>query len=331
MRNGSRALSAVLACMLLAACAKERGEGETPDEAGLRKAYERGPVSVVMTLDRTTLTIADRLSLALEVTTDEAYEAELPGLGEKLESFGIVDYHTSRPELVEGNRTRITRSYVLEPFLSGEYTVPPMTITFRARAGDGEPHELETEAVTVQVTSLLPEQFTDLDIHEIAPPVALPRTRGRWAWAAAVCAAAGLAAGGWILWRRRRRQEAEAVRRRIPAHERAYRALEALVRQDLVAKGEVKRFYQGVSDILRRYIEDRFGLHAPEQTTEEFLEDVRGRGALPPEHHGLLETFLVHCDLVKFAELQPSNEDIQKTFDSCKAFIEATKEKHDAL
>ena len=32
-----------------------------------------------------------------------------------------------------------------------------------------------------------------------------------------------------------------------------------------------------------------------------------------------------HCDLVKFAEHSPTNEDIQKTFDACKEFILETE------
>ena len=47
----------------------------------------------------------------------------------------------------------------------------------------------------------------------------------------------------------------------------------------------------------------------------------------PDNYKPLLNTFLKHCDLVKFAEYQPSKEDIQKTFDSCKAFIEGTQER----
>ena len=44
------------------------------------------------------------------------------------------------------------------------------------------------------------------------------------------------------------------------------------------------------------------------------------------KYKALLNTFLNHCDLVKFAEYQPQTDDIQKTFDSCKAFIEETKD-----
>jgi hypothetical protein len=47
---------------------------------------------------------------------------------------------------------------------------------------------------------------------------------------------------------------------------------------------------------------------------------------LAREHQLLLAQFLRHCDLVKFAELQPTEAEIQETFDACKAFILETRE-----
>ena len=68
------------------------------------------------------------------------------------------------------------------------------------------------------------------------------------------------------------RRKAGAEREeKIPAHEQAYRELERLLARELIEKGQVKEFYAGVSGVLRRYIENRFGLKAPERTTEEFL------------------------------------------------------------
>ena len=76
---------------------------------------------------------------------------------------------------------------------------------------------------------------------------------------------------------------------------------------------------------MRQYIENRFGLHAPERTTEEFLDELRSSDALEEKFRPLLEEFLTHCDLVKFAEFQPTTADIQKMFDTTKQFIEATR------
>jgi hypothetical protein len=62
-------------------------------------------------------------------------------------------------------------------------------------------------------------------------------------------------------------------------------------------------------------------LRAPEETTEEFLADLRRSDALIPVHRNLLAAFLNACDLVKFAAHQPAMADIQTAFDHVKRFI----------
>ena len=221
---------------------------------------------------------------------------------------------------------RESQTYELEPFLSGDYVIPPMAFRFRKKDGsEDEGHELVTEEIAVVVSSLLPEDAENLEIHEIAPPVELPKPLPVWLWPlVGALGAVLIAALAMILWPRRKGGTVAVPRR--PAHEIAFDALEKLVADDLAAKGELKEFYQRISDILRHYIEDRFGLHAPERTTEEFLAELGSGRALQADHKPLLGRFLQHCDLVKFAEHQPTRDDIQETFDSCKNFIIETKE-----
>ena len=79
--------------------------------------------------------------------------------------------------------------------------------------------------------------------------------------------------------------------------------------------------FSAIRRILRRFLENRYGLHAPEQTTEEFLADLRARDTLDAGRKALLGEFLQHCDLIKFANQTPTNDQIQRTFDTCKRFI----------
>jgi hypothetical protein len=130
-----------------------------------------------------------------------------------------------------------------------------------------------------------------------------------------------------LIMRRRRLSAREEEIIRIPPHETALSALDDLAAEDLPGSGLIKLFYQRVSSILRTYIEDRFGLRAPEQTTEEFMISLRESSTLPQQYQSLLETFLTHCDLVKFAELKPNEIEIKKTFESCRAFIVGTIER----
>ena len=311
------------AALLFASCAQEEAV-TVGSEYAIDEQYERGPMTLTLRIDRKELSIAERLHLSLNVLVDEGYEVDMPGFGEKLEQFAIVDFSDTPPKLAEEGRVALSRTYTLEPFLSGDYTIPPMTLHFWERDGDvpeEERHEIETEEVTVKVTSLLPEDLAELAIKDIAGPVEIPVT-SRWRTVALVLMVVlAVACGaGYFLWRRLTRQREEKLVR-IPPHDQAFQALEALLARQLIEKGEFKEFYIGVSDVLRRFIENRFGLHAPERTTEEFLYELQDSPALDAAQKAVLRSFLTHCDLVKFAEHRPANEEIQQTFDTCKQFI----------
>jgi len=315
--------------VLLCSCAGNKKGADAPaaapEDTGICKTYERGPVTVTVRTNRKEVTIAERLELTLEADAEEGQEVKLPAFGEKLEQFGIVDYRTSQPELVGKGRVRLRKSYVLEPFLSGTYKIPPMTVEFWKKGDDANPHQIETEELEVHVKSLLPEDLSNLTIADIAPPLELPRPPLRWAWGAVAVGVLVVGLLWWLLWwEHRRRRPGEIAH--IPAHEIAYMELQRLVSENLIEKGEIKLFYLKISGVLRRYIENRFRLHAPERTTEEFLAELGTGEVLEGKHRTLLRTFLTHCDLVKFAEHQPSTAEIQQTFDSCKAFIAETEE-----
>ncbi len=320
----------VLICVLsFVSCKKDEAAdtSEKEKDTGIHEKSERGPATVFLDIDHKEITIADRLKLDISVTIDEDYEIKLPGFGEKLEQFGIVDYHTTQPELLNGSRKKITRSYVLEPFLSGNYAIPPMEVKFWKKGEEKTGlHKIETSEAEIKVKSLLPEDLKNVKLNEIKPPVDFPRSYVIWMWTGIAVAVICILVVLIVIIKKRKKAHIESIEARILAHELAYEELKKLIAEDLPGQGSIKLFYQRLSGILRRYIENRFGLHAPEQTTEEFLADLESSQDFADPYKVLLKTFLYNCDLVKFAEHQPQTEDIQKTFDSCKAFIEETKE-----
>jgi len=321
----------LLCVLVLLSCQTKEHSGMTEknDEMGIHKIYERGPLTVIFDIDRKEISIADRLNLHIQAISDEGYEVELPGFGEKLEQFGIVDYHTTRPELTENNKTKITCSYILEPFLSGDYTIPPMKIRCWKKEEKGsDKHEIETTQIVIKVASLLPDKMEEMKLHDIKSPVDLPRSYTLWIWSGIIGSA--IAVFGLITFgilRKRRHVQMAYAEQMIPPHELAFKELEQLSSEHLIEKGKIKLYYQRISDILRRYIESRFGINAPEQTTEEFLEGLDTQHNFPDKYNVLLKNFLTYCDLVKFAEHQPANEDIANTLESCKEFISETEPK----
>ena len=80
-------------------------------------------------------------------------------------------------------------------------------------------------------------------------------------------------------------------------------------------------YFVELTAIVRRYIERTTGIHAPEQTTEEFLREISRANTFGREENERLKDFLESADLVKFAAYRPRREDIQESFQRAEVFI----------
>jgi hypothetical protein len=153
------------------------------------------------------------------------------------------------------------------------------------------------------------------DIHDIKGLVPLSRN---WWWLLIPVAVLALA---YLLWRRRHPRDTTQALPPPTPYELAIRALQQL-------RGEnppVEEFYTRLSDIVRHYLEGRFHLHAPEQTTEEFLYEVSENNVLTQEHKDLLGAFLQESDLVKFARHHPEQADVQRALEAAEKFVRDTQ------
>jgi len=316
-------------CGLLLVCTgcekTTENKGQTK-EFEIDKEYQRGPLTVHVRVDKAKATIADTILLELEATIEPGFEAQMPKVDKVLENFGIVDWDNLGDKLDENNNVVSRYRYRLEPFLSGTFPIPAFTFQFTdVNSPEEKTHELTTEPIDIEVTSLLGEQRAELKIAEIEGVVDVPAKPSYWwIWLLVLLGIVAVA----IFWFNRRSQQVkELVRIFKPAHEIAYERLRTLIEQDLVKTGKIKEFYERISDILRHYIEHRFNLRAPERTTEEFLAELASANILGKPDSERLAEFLQHCDLVKFAKYNPTTEQIQRTFDLVKDFIETTKSK----
>ena len=88
----------------------------------------------------------------------------------------------------------------------------------------------------------------------------------------------------------------------------------------------MERFFVKISAIVRRYLEDRFDLHAPELTTEEFLAVAGNSADLTHAHQELLRDFLQQADLIKFAGVNATDADIQRSAELAIRFLEETRQ-----
>ncbi len=80
-------------------------------------------------------------------------------------------------------------------------------------------------------------------------------------------------------------------------------------------------FSIAVSDVLRSYIGAQFGLHAPQQTSPEFLAAISNSPRFSDSDRRLLAEFLERCDLIKFARIDADTRDSGRLIESAMSFV----------
>jgi hypothetical protein len=80
-----------------------------------------------------------------------------------------------------------------------------------------------------------------------------------------------------------------------------------------------------VSDILRNFIEQQFGIRAIRQTTFEFLNEASRSTQFDLARQEGLRHFLVACDEIKFARVNAGQAESEALFEQASAFVEEVK------
>jgi len=289
---------------------------------------EKGALDVSAALDKESAAIGDKIKYTITVVTAKDTEVQFPEFDETLGGLTIKDFGSSERDSFR--KKTLLRWYLLDTYLPGEYTIPKTVVKYKT-VKDTDWLESQVNEVKIEIKSLL-ETFPDAsDIRDIKGPISFP-AKVLFSIIVTLMALLLLAAviKGVILAIKKTREKEEFIPPKLP-HEVAYERFEELKNKDLIASGKIKEFYIELSDILRHYIEDRFGLRAPEMTTEEFLQKAKDTGKLKTAHKNILREFLFHCDLVKFAKYGPSEEEIESSFESSVKLVDQTKEEEKAV
>jgi len=89
---------------------------------------------------------------------------------------------------------------------------------------------------------------------------------------------------------------------------------------------EVETCFVKLTDVVRQYLEKRFRINAPQQTTYEFLAELnKPDGALPENQRPFLREFMTAADLVKFAKLPPDEHTLSVALDKAEALVAETR------
>lgn len=191
----------------------------------------------------------------------------------------------------------IRGSVVLAPFEEGDFHLPPMLVQ---RQLDGKIDTLRFETPEFHVAEF-PLDSARLAENALAPLARYPLTYAElfpWLAGADILLIALIVA--IVLWRRRARREEEKPSE--PAHITALRKLDTYRGNQYWAPEKQKGFYSGVTDALKNYIESRFGVDAPEMTTAEVFDALKGDKDISPELFGETRELFETADFVKFAK-----------------------------
>jgi hypothetical protein len=321
------ATTALIATMLLSGCSVSRTSNTTasssPENAIERKA-EKGPVKLFVRVTPREPRLSDLVDMEVTVESQPDVEIKPPAFGQAVGDFIVRDY-TERP--VESGAGNVRRfHYQLEPAHAGKHLIRSVSIEFVDKRPNserrGEPVLIETDPLEVNVTSELGGEAPSLaNLEPMVDPRPVPQTVAV-GWLVGAALAVVLAIVAVIVFRRRKRRPIEP-RRRTP-EEIAQEALALLLVENLPARGLVKEFYLRLTGIVRQYVEDTTGIRAPEQTTEEFLRDMRSRNVFPRERSARLAEFLEAADLVKYAGQRPEEGQIDQAVARAHEFVNAT-------
>jgi hypothetical protein len=285
------------------------------------------PPAIHAALDTTAAQVGSRLQLSLEVDEASGWLVEPPTEQLDLGTFRVRA--VERIPVPAGQAFRL----VVVPLAAGEQT---LAVRLTAHGPEGRQEEVVAE-IPVTVVSNLPaaavgEEGESAEAApepaDLKPALTAPR---KW-WPTIVAAVAFVLAvvlGFWLFRKLRARRRApgepETIARKPlrPAWEIALEELDRVAAANYVGRGELRRQYDEVTEALRRYLENRYGVPALESTTTELLDHLR-RAPLASEVSARILSLLREADLVKFAKASPEPADARSTEARARRLVEET-------
>jgi len=248
------------------------------------------------------------------VVQDKSFPAEV-----EISSTGKADTLA-----MDNDRYQFRRQIVIQSFDSGVYTLPPVLYIERGETIASSPVSLKV--VPVPVDSLK-------DIHDYADVQDsglrwfdnLPDWLvDGWLWILIGLAVVGAAVWTYLKYFRRKAETKVESKPKEPPYDEAVRRLTELREEHLCENGQEREFYTRLTEILREYLQHRFGINAMEMTSSQILDALESREDTRMSR-SVMDQVLQMADFVKFAKVRPLPDDNVKSFRGAMQFVEDTK------
>ncbi len=269
-------------------------------------------VTVNASTDKSSYLVGDYIDYTIEINYNKGTKVYPQFIKDSLKTVSIIQNENPVEEEKNGKVTAVYK-YILSGYDSADVTIPQIPVLYQT-AGDTTMHYALTNPVGFAIRTL--KVNPQGDIRDVKDPIKIPLD---WRWILFWVLLALLAAGAVYYFYRRyqsRKAAGQPVRRtiKLPPHAVALNALHELEEQKLWQKGMIKEYHSTITEIIRRYFEERFNLPAMELTTSEAMALLK----LRKESQPIWDTtynFLSNADMVKFAKFVPLgsvNEEMMK-------------------
>ncbi len=237
--------------------------------------------------------LSDTLRVTLSIEGGKGLQVEAPSVAESPQ-WKVVRQSKGELRKLNDDRWQWQAEIELEPAEPGKLPLPEIVVKYRNDPDKGWTIK-RWEDTTIDVAG--PE---GMDVRGELPIESLPPSPSS-DWFPLVQILAGLllfALLGGVLWWGRRPRPTVILSPDV----RALRDLEQL------RSAPTETIHASVSAIVRRFVEERYGVQAPRQTSEEILQSARASEVFPRDRLEPLTALLAECDRVKFTGATPTRE-----------------------
>lgn len=298
---------------------------------------------VKVALDSTYVIVGMPTTIHLEALVPQGQAIQFPDFTKR---GGVVAYDDSASYLLElaedkipaidtvkadeGGLTTLRQDVEVFCFDSATLFIPPFA--FVTSQGDTLSTNSLALRVVVPFDSIQIDPAKFCDIKDVVDPEFVIWDYIWWVLTPLLILLA--AAAAWFGWRyyQQHKKDAPVVVKKekpLPPHVIAMNALEELAGKKLWQQGKDKQYQTELTDILRQYIEARFGVPAMEKTSDEILDELYELAETQKASLVNLKQVLTLADFVKFAKFVPLADESQLSFMNAKMFVEQTKRAED--
>lgn len=275
-------------------------------------------------VDSAAILIGEQTVLHLTVTADKNKEVQLVIPRDTLMAgVEVLDIPKADTTEIDNDRLLIKQDLLVTSFDSSLYLLPPFKVI------DGKDtvysNQVALKVSTVPVNTDKPEEFFDIK-NVWKPPFVLadyyPIIFGVLLALFLICVIA------YVIKRLRNRQSLIPFKKpepKLPPHEQAVKELDEIKQQKLWQQGRSKEYFTMITDTLRRYIVERFGVNAMEMTSGEILDIIRKTPDASSVYDNLQQILLL-SDFVKFAKMNPLPDENDLSMTNAYLFVDKTKQ-----